>query len=1238
MSDESLAALAGASIYQRTARLVQVQRDEHHQHHVQALEVPHLRGLLSRRANFYSLTVKGNRMGCVPPKTVVEDLLARGDWPFPPLDGVVETPCLRPDGTVLDRPGYDAATRLVYAPASGLQVPPVPAHPTAAQVAAARALLFEPFYDFPFETDADVAAVLGLLLTVVMRPAIPGKVPLALIDAPKQGTGKSLLAEVVSIIGTGAAVPVSTLPTRPEEWRKWITAQLVAGRAMIQLDNLVGTLHSPELAAALTADTWSDRLLGSNDKTVTVPNRAVWVATGNNMKVAGDMPRRCYRIRVDARARDPQAREGWRHDPLVPWVRQHRSELLGAALTIARAWYAAGQPRAAAGSRLGSFEAWQSIIGGVLGFAAVPGFLANLGAFREEADDEGNALEAWMLALRERFGDARFKALEVVAALHADGAVRELAPSWLGASGGEVGKRVGKLLASVSGQVFGEWRLDRQKGHGGILMFSFRPQVEAKQAEITLKAPGVVGFEMKPTIKPTPEVESPQGPGGYGGFPDFNVAHTRAHAHARTCASAHGPDGGATHQSHETHHGPEASPDLVVTLDLETRSLVDLKRAGAWVYARDPSTSFLCLVARIGDLVLGWVPYLPTDCTGAALAVPGLELFVGEACPPPLRAAIEAGAIVDAHNAEFEAACWEHVAVARWGWPAVRRWRCTAAAAAAAGLPRSLQGASRALGLAGKLEQGSKLIKRLCMPNGDGMFNEPTVAEMVAFLEYNVQDVDQTLQIRRRLGDRLPGELEDAVWQAHLAVNRRGIAVDLQLAAAITDVGDRLVARAAEQAVKATGGTITGDDLTKRDKMLEWLASLGFKLDSLDADAVEKALKLAEDLDHQVVAEVLRARQAVSRTSLSKISALEAGACDDNRLRGMLSYWGAGPGRWTAYGFQPHNLPRPNPDVDVDVAIEAVLARDVDALLASGVVDKATSQRKAVPVMDALVACIRGCMTASPGKVLVAVDFAAIEARGVLWLAEDEKHLEWFRQNRDVYCEFGTKVYGRPIGKKDKLERQTSKNAVLGASYQMGAERFAEYAAENGVDLRAAGVTAELVISAYREEFESLSDYEYGLWHRMGDGAMQCVRERVAVQVGKHIRFEMRGDALLMFLPSGRYLTYHQPRLEVDPRFGREGLTYLDCTYRVPQRERTFGGKLTENATQATCRDLLASALVPFADQVVLHVHDELVLEVPEAEGEATLERLLKAMTTPPSWAEGFPINAEGWVSRRYRK
>ncbi len=438
LSDDCLSALRVANVppflFVRDARLVGLRVNETGRHLLQELSDVQLRGHMARCASFYAETESGLK-NCPPPLYAAKDILGLADLrtKFEAVEAVTEIPVLRPDGTVLDQPGYDSATKLYYAPAAGLEFPPVPATPTHADVEKALQLIDSAICDFPFVYDvtadhtfvpnelrdqADLifsssrANVIGTLVTPFVRPAMDGPTPLGAITAPAPGTGKTLLAEEIALVATGRPAPLFSAPRDEDEFRKQITAYLREGVGVIVIDNVRDRLESGQLCKALTATVWADRILGYTQTTM-LPVRCLWLATGNNFHVGGDLPRRCYWIRLDAKTSVPHLRTGFTHPNLRAWTLANRGRLITAVLTVVRKWFIDGKPSPLKTKPLGSYESWCEVVGGILEHVGVHGFLAGSAEHPEEADEGSQEAAAFLSALADVFGGRDFTSSDV---------------------------------------------------------------------------------------------------------------------------------------------------------------------------------------------------------------------------------------------------------------------------------------------------------------------------------------------------------------------------------------------------------------------------------------------------------------------------------------------------------------------------------------------------------------------------------------------------------------------------------------------------------------------------------------------------------------------------------------------------------------------------------------------------------------------------------------------------------
>jgi hypothetical protein len=414
-------------LFQQGGRLIRVRLDEEGKPRVETLSEAALKGILVHAARWTSMTMNGPSP-VQPPEFVVQYILAKKEWSgMPPLRGVVEAPLVTDDGQiVLDRQ-YQPTTRLWFHLEPQFSIAPVSDVPSRGEIEAARVLLLDDLLiDFPFHDAASKAHAVALLVLPFVRELIDGPTPLHVVDAPTPGTGKGLLVDVAGVIATGRVPKKVSQPRDDEEWRKRITSQLIRSAGMIVIDNVAVKLDSGALAAVLTATEWEDRLLGAN-KVVEAPNRAVWVATGNNITMSNEIARRVAWIRLTPAQERPWERAGFKHDSLVAWVQANRGRLVHACLTLAKAWLANGRPDGKA-PRLGSFEGWASVVGGILAMADIPGFLTNHAELYEAADAEMAPWREFIAAWAEHYGTKTIRADELYTLIN----LRGLLPEELG--------------------------------------------------------------------------------------------------------------------------------------------------------------------------------------------------------------------------------------------------------------------------------------------------------------------------------------------------------------------------------------------------------------------------------------------------------------------------------------------------------------------------------------------------------------------------------------------------------------------------------------------------------------------------------------------------------------------------------------------------------------------------------------------------------------------------------------
>ncbi|MEQ1569576.1 MAG: hypothetical protein ABMA64_28320 [Myxococcota bacterium] len=432
---------AGSRVFRYGTALVWVTEDG-----LEPLDPVRLSGLLHRVADWFREEEGADRPARVP-ADIARDMVALPSGAVPRLIGLTPLPVLRRDGSVLSTSGHDADSGLYCQLPSQLRALDRVA-PTRDE---ARSLLLDHVLgDFPFARPSDRAHALALLLVPLVRHLIDGPTPLHLVEAPTEGTGKTLLADVAHLLATGTPADPTPLPTREEEVRKKLTALLLASPTLVLLDNVNHTLDSPSLAAALTKDRWSDRLLGQS-AVVHLPNRAIWVATANNPSTSRELARRCVRIRLDAGVERPWLRACFRYPDLLAWVRSERPRLVSAALSLARGWLADGAPEGSV--TLGSFTRWSAVIGGALASAGVDGFLADRDEFAPAANPEEDLWLVFVARWAEVHGEAEVDG-RVLLTLAVETGLWMPDPR----AGAELA-RFGIALARRRDQVVGGWRI-----------------------------------------------------------------------------------------------------------------------------------------------------------------------------------------------------------------------------------------------------------------------------------------------------------------------------------------------------------------------------------------------------------------------------------------------------------------------------------------------------------------------------------------------------------------------------------------------------------------------------------------------------------------------------------------------------------------------------------------------------------------------------------------------------------
>lgn len=656
-----------------------------------------------------------------------------------------------------------------------------------------------------------------------------------------------------------------------------------------------------------------------------------------------------------------------------------------------------------------------------------------------------------------------------------------------------------------------------------------------------------------------------------------------------------------------------------VFVDLETTSTVDLPQCGWLRYASHPHTRLLSAAFLIDGQKHIWVP---SRTSFDFINPPGVTVHYGPTVPDIVRQAADEYVWV-AHNAEgFDAQVWSRLVP---DCPAT--WCDSQPLCRAAGLPASIDDIGAYLtGKKGKSKEGveaCRLLSRAKCTNGRPVYpvGSPTLWEHL--LAYNMTDVMICANIFPLIMSRFT---EPEMMAVHSAINDRGVKVDVDLVTRLAACWHEVKQQAADEIAVLTGGKITVNNIRSVQQVRKWLEEQGLRVSSLRRERLEMICENPEEYlgdvdDAATITQVLQLRLMAARASDSKLPRILDYTDTDGRLRYSIQAYGAATGRFSGRGAQLQNLPRGHDGVDVD--------RLRDDLTPQGIEYEA--KRLNVDATAVLATMTRSVFT---GPFCV-VDYAAIESRGVAWLASEQKLLDLYRSGADVYCDMASRIYGRQITKANTIERQVGKIVTLGCGYGMGATRFGLLAKFSRIDLEAAGTTAEKCVGTFRESYPAIVAF----WRAMDTAAKKALTAGEA-NAGR-ILFYVDSGWLVMRLPSGRNIYYRDPRIEqVVPDWAYltgEIKTVNQLSYLHPYgyRKKLYGGLLTENAVQAICRDILIDAMIRLeADglPIVLHVHDEVLVETDQ------LDRVRRIMEQPPTWAAGFPIKVTGHYTPYYRK
>lgn len=650
-----------------------------------------------------------------------------------------------------------------------------------------------------------------------------------------------------------------------------------------------------------------------------------------------------------------------------------------------------------------------------------------------------------------------------------------------------------------------------------------------------------------------------------------------------------------------------------LSIDIETYSDIDIRETGLYRYIEDESFQILLFSYSVdfGEVIC-------------------IDLANGEKIPNEIIGMIISHDVVKhAYNAVFEMTALTKVLGEHVICPA--DWVDTMVLGLYGGLPAGLDAIGQALGLAAdksKDASGKALINyfsKPCKPtkaNGGRTRNLPKHApeKWELYKSYNRQDVVTEMEVYKHVADVEVTESERKLYLLDYAINAAGVRIDIQMVNQI--IRDDSANR--ERMTRRARELTHLDNPNSPTKLLSWLQMNKCSLTNLQSATVTEKLKKLPDGPAK---EMLQIRQALSKTSISKFYTMAESVCNDCRIRGLLQYYGTHTGRWAGRLVQIHNLKRNNLEA-LDECRALAKAGDTDALeLFWGDLADTHSQ------------LCRTVFVPSKGRKFVVADFNAIEARVLAWLAGESWVISTFNQGRDIYCETASQMFGVPVDKHGPNAhlRQKGKIAVLALGYGGGVSALK---AMGGDSMGLSENEMQEIVNKYRKANAHIKKF----WNDIDSAAQAVIRLKAQKTVGRvTLKFETMADGrdvLTIRLPSQRKLYYVSPHLTTN-RFGSKAVAFESVNGTTHQwgEEETYGGKLTENIVQAVARDCLGDVMLRIAQsrkvQIVMHVHDEVILDADE---DITLEQICRLMGQPISWAPGLPLKAAGFEGYFYKK
>ena len=653
-----------------------------------------------------------------------------------------------------------------------------------------------------------------------------------------------------------------------------------------------------------------------------------------------------------------------------------------------------------------------------------------------------------------------------------------------------------------------------------------------------------------------------------------------------------------------------------LSIDIETRSSVNIAKSGAYKYAQSEDFEILMFSYKLNDLPVQLV-----------------DLKQGGIIPPYIVALLDdENCIKHAYNAAFEWYCLNQA-----GYKTnISQWRCTMFHATYLGLPAGLGMTGNALGIAEdkkKLTTGNRLIQYFSVPckptkaNGGRTWNDPhhDLEKWRLYCEYNMQDVEAEYEIYRYLKAFEVPAKEQKLWEMDILMNAKGVKIDKTLVDSVLKIDAESTEKLTEEAYQIT----ELENPNSISQLKSWVENqLDEDLPGLTKDVISDLL--SRDNLPLKVKRVLEIRQQLGKTSVSKYSAMENAMCEDDRVRGLLQFYGANrTGRWAGRLVQVQNLPR-NYISTLDTARELAKIGNFEGL-------KILYNN----VPDTLSQLVRTAFITSKDKFIIS-DFSAIEARVIAWLAGEEWVNEVFATHGKIYEATASQMFNVPIDKIKKGNpeyelRQRGKVATLALGYQGGESALIAMGADR------MGLSDE-ELTDIKVRWREANKNIVRLWYAVGDAVIQAMNGNGTQYVrGLEIQREwdmMYGlDFITIKLPSGRKLYYPKPFLQTN-QFGKDALHYYGVNQTTKKWEvnSTYGGKLVENIVQAIARDCLAETLLRLYEKnydVVMHIHDEVVIDAYDSE---KLEDVNNILAEPITWAPGLILKGAGFESKYYMK